>query len=60
LPTVGDGNGFVHCHMQVAQFGDVGAGFGGVVETVIGFRQPFLPGLHDGLAALVIAFADLF
>ena len=58
LPTVGCCDGVVHFGVELAESGDVGGGFSGVVEAVVGFGESFLAGLHDGLAMVVVGFAD--
>lgn len=60
VPAVGGGDGLVHLDVEGAQFGDVGAGLGRVVEAVVGLGQALLAGLHDLLAMAVVALADGF
>lgn len=57
-PAVDNGDGVVHLDVEVAEAGDVGGGFLGVVETVVGGCEAFLAGLHDGLAVGVVGLAD--
>ena len=59
LPAISGSDGLVHFDVQVAEFGDVGAGFSGVVEAVVCFGQRFISGLHTGLSVLVIMFANV-
>ena len=60
VPAVGGGDGSVHLDVEVAEGLDIGVGAGGVVEVVVGFGEPFLAGLHNGLAMGVVGFAELF
>ena len=53
VPAVGGGDGLVHLDVEVTELLDVGGGFVGVVEAVVGLGQAFMTGEHD-LAALVV------
>ena len=47
VPAVGGGDGFVHLDVEVAELLDVGGGFVGVVEAIVGLGQALLAGEHD-------------
>ncbi|GAC1366468.1 MAG: hypothetical protein NVSMB44_30220 [Ktedonobacteraceae bacterium] len=46
--------------MQLAQSDNIRRLLVRIVETVVGFGEPFLPREHDGLAMAVVALADVF
>ena len=52
-PAVGGGDGPVHLDVEVAELLDVGGGFVGVVEAVVGLGQALLAGGH-GLATMAM------
>lgn len=57
-PAIGGGNGLIHFDVELTELQNVGTGFSGVVEAVVGLRQPFLPGEHDLAAIVVITLSD--
>ena len=54
VPAVGGGDGLVHLDVEVTELLDVGGGFVGVVEAVVGLGQSLLAGEHDLAAVLVV------
>ena len=59
-PAVGGGDGVVHLDVELTELLDVGAGFVGVVEAVVGLGQSFLSIEHDlPCDVVVILFANV-
>jgi hypothetical protein len=58
-PAVGIGHGAVHFHVEIAEFLDVGGGFGGGVEQVVGLGKPGSPSRHYALAMSDVGVTDL-
>jgi len=59
-PAVGGGHGVVHLDVEFPELLDVGGGFVGIVEAVVGFGKPFLAVEHDLTAMPMRFFADGF
>ena len=60
LPAVGGEDGAIHLVVEVAEVVDVGVGFGGVVEAVVGVGEALVVAAHEGGAVLVVGAADGF
>lgn len=59
-PAVGGEDGAIHLVVQVAEVEDVGVGFGGVVEAVVGVGEALVVAHHEVGAVVVVGFADFF
>ena len=60
LPAVGGEDGAVHLAVEVAEVVDVGVGFGGVVEAVVGVGEALVVAEHEVGASSVVGAADGF
>ena len=60
VPAVGGEDGAVHLAVEVAEVVDVGVGFGGVVEAVVGVGEALVVADHEGGAVVVVGAADGF
>ena len=60
VPAVGGEDGAVHLAVEVAKVVDVGVGFGGVVEAVVGVGEALVVADHEGGAGVVVGAADGF
>ena len=59
-PVVGVEDGAVHLAVEVAEVKDVGVGFLGVMEAVVGVGEALVVADHEGGAVVIVGLADGF